>query len=216
LIVAAPAAHATNYEYVSGVDVSYWSYDGAVVGTNAAESNPITGTIPDATFFYTGPVNWVYLGSQSGPNLVSTFLNVSDVTGFSSPSGKFGSVAAFGASSLSDAGDSNSAFFSILGAGTFSAGYVTHDDGATMYVDNFSNLVVNSPGETTAVTNFFSTNFGPHEYLVTYVEGNGAPSVLQVATNAPEPATWAMMGLGFMGLAFAGYRKARKTPAFAA
>ena len=30
-------------------------------------------------------------------------------------------------------------------------------------------------------------------------------------TAAPEPSTWAMMMLGFAGLGFAGYRKARKT-----
>ena len=33
---------------------------------------------------------------------------------------------------------------------------------------------------------------------------------------APEPSTWAMMVLGFAGLGFAGYRKARKTVAIAA
>ena len=32
-------------------------------------------------------------------------------------------------------------------------------------------------------------------------------------TAAPEPSTWAMMMLGFAGLGFAGYRKARKTAA---
>lgn len=32
-----------------------------------------------------------------------------------------------------------------------------------------------------------------------------------VAASTPEPSTWAMMVLGFAGLAFAGYRKARKT-----
>ena len=32
----------------------------------------------------------------------------------------------------------------------------------------------------------------------------------------PEPSTWAMMVLGFAGLGFAGYRKARKTAAIAA
>ena len=35
-------------------------------------------------------------------------------------------------------------------------------------------------------------------------------------TIVPEPSTWAMMVLGFAGLGFAGYRKARKTVAIAA
>jgi hypothetical protein len=37
-----------------------------------------------------------------------------------------------------------------------------------------------------------------------------------VAASTPEPSTWAMMVLGFAGLGFAGYRKARKTVAIAA
>ena len=32
---------------------------------------------------------------------------------------------------------------------------------------------------------------------------------------APEPATWAMMGLGFVGLGLAGYRTTRKAAAAA-
>jgi PEP-CTERM motif len=34
--------------------------------------------------------------------------------------------------------------------------------------------------------------------------------------SAPEPSTWAMMALGFAGLAFAGYRRSRKDSEFAA
>jgi hypothetical protein len=36
-----------------------------------------------------------------------------------------------------------------------------------------------------------------------------AGAQLDFAANAPEPSTWAMMLLGFMGLGFAGYRRAR-------
>ena len=98
LTAMSPAAHAG---YAYGVSVDYWSYDGSTVGTNADFGNPITSTTPDAMFFYTGPVNWVYNGPQSGPNSVDTFLNINDVTSFSSPSGKFASEAAFGSSTLS-------------------------------------------------------------------------------------------------------------------
>ena len=35
--------------------------------------------------------------------------------------------------------------------------------------------------------------------------------IAQITTSVPETSTWAMMGLGFAGLAFAGYR-ARRTP----
>ncbi len=35
-------------------------------------------------------------------------------------------------------------------------------------------------------------------------------------TAVPEPSTWAMLGLGFAGLAFVGYRKRRKALAIAA
>jgi hypothetical protein len=42
-----------------------------------------------------------------------------------------------------------------------------------------------------------------HDATVDYVSGG-------VAASTPEPSTWAMMGLGFAGLAFAGYRRTRK------
>jgi hypothetical protein len=34
--------------------------------------------------------------------------------------------------------------------------------------------------------------------------------------NAPEPSTWAMMVLGFAGMGFVAYRKAKRAPALAA
>ena len=172
LTAMSPAAHAG---YAYGVSVDYWSYDGSTVGTNADFGNPITSTTPDAMFFYTGPVNWVYNGPQSGPNSVDTFLNINDVTSCSSPSGKFASEADFGSSTLSVDGDATSAFFWILGAGNFGTVSVTHDDGAVMYVDSYANPVIWSPGETVAVTNTAQVAPGFHEYVVTYVEGNGAP-----------------------------------------
>lgn len=51
----------------------------------------------------------------------------------------------------------------------------------------------------------------------TFVGGGGAEIGLQISAVAtPEPSTWVMMGLGFAGLGFAGWRAQRKTAALAA
>jgi PEP-CTERM motif len=51
----------------------------------------------------------------------------------------------------------------------------------------------------------------------TFVGGGGAEVGLQISALAtPEPSTWVMMGLGFAGLGFAGWRAQRKTDALAA
>ena len=59
-------------------------------------------------------------------------------------------------------------------------------------------------------TYFFG--YGDH-----YTDPNGGLSTpfTVTAVTAPEPATWAMMGLGFAALGLAGFRKARATRAIA-
>ena len=116
-------------------------------------------------------------------------------------------MTAFGNATLSVPGDSLSAFFALLGFGNFGSVSITHDDGATMYVDSYLNAVISAPGETSSDTNTGAAPGGFHSFLVTSVEGNGAPSILQV--SIPEPSTWAMIGLGFAALGFAGWRKAK-------
>jgi PEP-CTERM motif len=46
-------------------------------------------------------------------------------------------------------------------------------------------------------------------------EASGQVLVGPVSSSVPEPSTWAMLVLGFTGLGFAGYRKARNGAAFA-
>jgi PEP-CTERM motif len=201
--------------YLSGVEVEYWSYDGAVHGTDAdlANYNIANNIAPDAMFFYNGPVNWVWNGAQSGPNLVSSFLNMADVTAFLSPSTKFSDATAFGNDTMSVAGDSQTALFAVSGNASFSTLTINHDDGVSAYLDGSTTAFISSASETAFDTSTGVGPYGNHDVLLTYIEGNGAPSVLQV-TAAPEPSTWAMMLAGFAGLAFAGYRS-RKTAAAA-
>ena len=68
--------------------------------------------------------------------------------------------------------------------------------------------------------------YGDHYALLRTIEdGFGITTYLNNAADAqpltglfaaPEPSTWAMMGLGFVGLGLAGYRTSRKTVSAAA
>ncbi len=187
--------------------VSVFVWTGQLAST-LADAADIPGGTPDAAFTYNGAVNWINNAPQNNcctGNLAQDFLNLGLISGFSSPSGAYGSLAGFGASSLSDNGDSYSSFFLIFGAYstlTPFSGTILHDDGASIYVDSFGNPVYTSPGETSVITGSYTLPAGAHEYAVTYVEGNGSPSVLSFTTPAvPELSTWLMMVLGFAGVA---------------
>jgi PEP-CTERM motif len=75
--------------------------------------------------------------------------------------------------------------------------------------------VVLKPGDlfgfsvTYVSTGIAKTKFRP---AILPVKFAGTTANWDAKPAAPEASTWAMMGLGFAGLAFAGYRKARKTP----
>ena len=123
---------------LASVQVSFWNYDAGgtySAATVADQGNTaVLSTAPSATFTYTGAINWQNNGPQSGPNLVSSFLVLGDVTNLS---GYGGSVATFGAVSLSAPGDNCptcTSFFQISGTGNFSGGTVQHDDGASLYL----------------------------------------------------------------------------------
>jgi hypothetical protein len=58
-------------------------------------------------------------------------------------------------------------------------------------------------------TTYLSSNNPAGVYIPGQTVNFGDPGRANFATSAPEPSTWAMMLLGFAGLAFAGWRKAR-------
>jgi PEP-CTERM motif-containing protein len=45
------------------------------------------------------------------------------------------------------------------------------------------------------------------------VSGGQSTTFSPISPAVPEPSTWAMMALGFVGLGFVGYRRARLRPA---
>ena len=101
----------------------------------------------------------------------------------------------------------------------------TLDAGSTYYFGFIGNNLIDVgyifPVVTYAQNGLSAVETGNSNYNTfaapTYVGGGGAEVGLQISAAAtPEPSTWVMMGLGFAGLRFAGWRAQRKTAALAA
>ena len=105
-------------------------------------------------------------------------------------------------------GGASQTAFNYPGAGNFLDIYgLMFSIGGGAVVDLFSNGVGfgNNPGD----TNVFGVVVANADTVLDSVP-NG------VVAGTPEPSTWAMMVLGFVGLGFAGYRKGRKAAAIPA
>jgi len=88
---------------------------------------------------------------------------------------------------------------------------VGHDDGVVMFIPGLDGAtpVVNAPGPTSFSNTAFNVNnpgpAGNYAFSLQYTECCGPPAVLLLTVNnvnpgVPEPATWAMMLVGFGGL----------------
>ena len=204
LAAALFAAGGASASTVYTVDVWTGAPNGVTSSAIADAAHTPTGAA-SAEFTYTGDINWFAPGPQntdSSGNLVGAFIPSANISGFTSPSGAYATLGDFLNASLSVAGDAYASFFKITGSysGSSVGGTIKHDDGASVY-DYLGNAVYSHPGETSQITGNFTLPGGDHPFTVDYVEGNGSPSVLNLAVTAvPEPATWAMMVLGFFGL----------------
>jgi phospholipase/lecithinase/hemolysin len=85
------------------------------------------------------------------------------------------------------------------------------DYGLTNTTDPCDNLFASPPAPICSTPNqyFYYYNSHPSDAVHKIVGGELYTEVLGLPSPVPEPSTWAMMLLGFLGLGFAGYRGAR-------
>jgi len=112
--------------------------------------------------------------------------------------------------------------FLTMGANPFT---IAHDDGLQLSLDGGIGLVVNVPAPTPPITTPFVINApstGTYHFTMSYGECCAGPAVLQwlypqgqAVGSVPEPATWAMMLLGFAGIGMAVRRSKKALPQLA-
>ena len=94
-------------------------------------------------------------------------------------------------------------------------------DGAVQAYDAIDQTIPTTPGNLHQVSFYATDNGGLTNWSdlsangdITGTGGNGADILVYAQAGlpppgTPEPSTWVMMALGFAGLGFAGYRRAR-------
>jgi PEP-CTERM motif len=210
--------------------VDIWTYNINTPGTStlADQNNPIQASAPTYVFSYNGPLNWGNTtpqgGSNTGADLLGPNYNLAQVTWISGNPSPFTGAPTdpFATNPLSVQGDSTISFFHISGSyssPTPVSGSLSHDDGATLIIGGTT--YVSSPDEvfiTTSPTFTVAAAPNPVGFDLYYVEGNGSPAVLDLRlpgvnlTNpVPEPSTWAMMIIGFLGVGLLAYRRKSKS-----
>lgn len=180
---------------------SLWHVPEAVVNSiNGATPGNVPGTTPDVTFSVNSPFNF-----NASVATVQTWLNSSGAFGITENTA--GTLA-----SLMDNGV-NGTIVDFKGSVTVTNGQtftVTHDDGLTLIIGGMTVVGVPAPTPPITTTVTYTGPTGTFAFELVYSECCGGPAVLQIdlpLTNAPEPATLALLGLGFAAAGFARRRK---------
>jgi hypothetical protein len=116
------------------------------------------------------------------------------------------------------ANDLDNTFFYFTGTVTVTTGesfVAGHDDGLELEIGGTTVLSAPGPSSFTNTPYTYTGPSGNFPFQLAYGECCGAPAYLEVTlpftSGIPEPSTWAMMGVGFVGLGFAGFRRARQS-----
>ncbi len=205
--------------------VDVWSYAGSAPGssTGADETNPVLSTAPNYVFTYNNStINWSTPGPQSslnntGLDFIGSFNFANYVTWVS------GDENAFQNNELSTPTDTTTAFFHIAAtwtsSGGLTSGSITSDDGSKLIIGGTTLVNMSAEQQANNPAAGFSTNasFAGAPLDLYYVEGNGAPAVLDfeisggnLTAPVPEASTWAMMIVGFFGVGVMAYRRKSK------
>jgi len=196
--VAAAALFTAGAASATSTAVSIWT-DQSAVASDATLANIATLGAPDATTTV-GPIN--FTTNDSTTTTVNQWLGQS----LPDPTGSHvlnNTVFLFTGTTFLAAGANN---FSVL-----------HDDGVELNIDGIG-IVLSDPGPTAATESPFTvtaSTAGFYNFELAYGECCGGPATVLFDVNGgpagvPEPATWAMMLVGFGGLGAAMRSKRRK------
>ena len=162
--------------------------DGSAEGSIFAAFDPALGTLNSVTYDVSGTTSFAF-ENEGDPNALNAFFysfNFQGPSGTTGVSSPLGVVPGIGSGTSSLTATVTEALIDAF----FGPGSVTPSVTVSSDDDNADNSV-------------FATE------SVTYNYTPATPAV-------PEPSTWAMMGLGFAALAFAGYRQTKRPAATAA